>query len=204
METALESVTPLLAQMGFKKRSGWLFTTELEPDVLGWLGLNRATEHRAKGEVEVNPVVGVRFQRVERLVAELRGEKFHGYIPPTINRPIGYLLPEAKYRGWIFGPGRANDTAKDMVSIVEKYGLPFMRSIRGLSELLQMLEARYGFDHLIMYRRPVTCFLAGDTAQARTLVEESLAAIGVREDLAAAEFRKFAAAFLNRLSSVPP
>lgn len=71
----LEAALPLLANIGFRKLAGDVFTLALTPDVIGWLGLNRATQHRGLGEVEINPVVGVRFQEVERLVAECRGEK---------------------------------------------------------------------------------------------------------------------------------
>jgi len=59
----LEAVSSLLAKLGFKKRAHLVFTIDLAPGVLGWLGLNRATQHRAPGEVEINPVVGVRFFR---------------------------------------------------------------------------------------------------------------------------------------------
>ncbi len=52
--------------------------------MLGWLGLNRASTHDAGTAVELFPVVGVRHQGVERVVAELRGEKFHQYIPATV------------------------------------------------------------------------------------------------------------------------
>ena len=76
-------VTPLLAELNFRKRAGQIFTAEITDDVLGWLGLNRATRHCPAGEVEINPVVGVRHQGVERIVAECRGEKFHAYQPPT-------------------------------------------------------------------------------------------------------------------------
>lgn len=85
-----KTCAPLLAELGFKKRAGDVFTVDLDEDVLGWLGLNRATEHRPAGEVEINPVVGVRHQVVERIVAECRGEKFHAYQPPTVSTPLGY------------------------------------------------------------------------------------------------------------------
>jgi hypothetical protein len=67
-------VKALLTQLGFRKRAGEIFTIDIAEDVLGWLGFNTATEHYRAGEFEVNPVVGIRHQRVERLVNDLRGE----------------------------------------------------------------------------------------------------------------------------------
>src|SRR5690242_10447195 len=98
----------MLGAYGFRKRAGQVLTAELAPDVLGWIGLNRATKHRAPGEVEINPVVGVRHQAVERLVAELLGIKFHAYVPPTVCTPLGYLLPEARFRSWLFVRNRVD------------------------------------------------------------------------------------------------
>jgi len=106
-----------------------VFTIDLAPHVLGWLGLNRATRHRAPGEIEINPVIGVRFQEVERLVAELRGEKFHAYAPPTVSTPIGYVMPEPRYTMWLFSRERVDeDVANDMTNAIATHGIAFMCS----------------------------------------------------------------------------
>ncbi len=200
----LDAVLPLLADLGFKKRTGDVFTIKVAPGVLGWLGLNRATQHRAPGEVEINPVVGVRFQEVERVVAECRGEKFHAYQPPTISSPLGYLMPEKKYKPWVFAPGRSENVAADMATAIATHGIPFMRSVVDLTELRRRLEGRSGYEHQVVYRRPVAALLAGDVMRSRTLLDEAMAAIGARTDLAAADFKKFAEALRSRLPSRAP
>ncbi len=192
------AVTPLLADLGFKKRGGEIFTIDLTPGVFGWLGLNRATEHRAPGEVEINPVVGVRFQEVERIVAECRGEKFHAYVPATICRPLGYLMPENRYTAWIFAAERAREVAAQMAAAVASFGVPFMRSVVGFRELDQRLVDGFGFDHQIVYRRPVAALLAGDVSHARNLLDEATTAMATRTDTAAIEFRKFAEVLRGR------
>jgi len=58
LASLVETVRQPLAELGFRKRAGGVFTSDLGDDVLGWLGLNTASEH-VKG-VEVAPVVGVR------------------------------------------------------------------------------------------------------------------------------------------------
>jgi hypothetical protein len=197
----VDALFPLLLGAGFRKRAGDVLTLDLAPGVLGWLGLNRASQHRAPGEVEINPVVGVRFQDVERLVAACRGDKFHPYQPPTISSPIGYLMPDKKYKGWLFGPGRSNDdTAADVARAIDAYGVPFMRSVVDLDELRQRLEGRMGIEDQLVYRRPVAAFLAGDVGRARALLDDALAAIGLRSDLAAADFKNFGRALHRRLT----
>jgi len=196
---SLEGALTLLTKLGFRKRAGEVFTLELRPGVLGWLGLNRATQHRAPGEVEINPVVGVRFQDVERLVAECRGEKFHAYQPPTISSPLGYLMSEKKYMAWVFTPGDSEEVATGMANAIATYGVPFMRSVVDLVELRRRLQDRTGFEHQLAYRRPVAALVAGDAEQARAFLDETLAAIGARTDLAAADFRRFADSLRGRL-----
>src|SRR5690606_27740771 len=87
----LELVRAELAGLAFEKRAGDIFTRDLTSEVLGWIGLNRATRGRP-GVLEINPVVGVRHQPIERLLAELRGEKAHPYVPPTLSVHLGYLM----------------------------------------------------------------------------------------------------------------
>ena len=160
---------------------------------------HRATQHRVPGEVEINPVVGVRFQEVERLVAECRGEKPHAYLPATISSPLGYLMPEKKYMAWVFAPGRSEEVATDMANAIATHGLPFMRSVVDLVELRRRLQDRFGFEHQLAYRRPAAALVAGDAQQARALLDEALAAIGARTDLAAVDFRRFAESLRGRL-----
>lgn len=197
-----ESVGPLLAQLGFKKRAGDIFTIELADDALGWLGMNKATQGRPAGEVEVNPVVGVRHQGVEQLVAELRGEKFHSYLPPTVSSPLGYLMPDARYKGWLFTPAEVDAVAADMAAAIAAHAVPFMQSCASLGEICRRLEQGRGLEHQALYRLPVARFLAGDAAQAASLLESSMAKMRERTDAAAAEFKQFATAFNERLTSV--
>ena len=135
-------VVPLLEKIEFKKRTRDVFTLDLAPGVLGWLGLNRATQHHTPGAVEINPVVGVRFETVERLVAECRGEKFHAYLPPTVSSPIGYVMPQKQYMGWVFSPGRSDEAATDMTDAIAADGVAFMHSIVDLAELRRRLCRR--------------------------------------------------------------
>jgi hypothetical protein len=193
-------VTPLLAQRGFRKRAGGIFTTELANGALGWVGLNSASRHYPAGSVEINPVVGIRNQEVERVVAEVRGERFHEYVPPTLSTPLGYLFPEARYRSWIFGADDSLTAATEMVEAIADYGVPFMQRLSSLPELCRGLEKSSGLEHQLVYRRPVARMLLGELVKAREVLDQSLAALGDRRDPAAEELRRFGEALRERLA----
>lgn len=195
----IASIAPLLAKLGFKKRAGQVFTMDLNHDALGWLGLNAATKHRPSGEVEINPIIGVRHMGVERLVAELRGEEMHPYLPPTVSMPLGYLCPEVQYRSWIFVDDFVDHNAAGMVAMIAEYGLQFMRVNAELDELCRSLDKSIGFEHQIAYRRPVARFLLGDRQRARDELHDAVAKLAGRTDPAAEEFRRFGNAFRHRL-----
>lgn len=188
-----------LQRLGFKKRAGVVFTRDAGADVLGWLGLNRASRHTAPGEFEVNPVVGIRHQGVERVVAELRGEKFHAYQPPTVSSPLGYLMPEARYRAWLVSDAPESEASiADLVAAVGEHAVPFLESNATLTALCGLLDEGLGFEHQVVYRRPVAWLLAGEADRAATLVDAAEADLGARDDAAAAELRAFVAAFRRR------
>lgn len=190
-----------LADLGFRKRAGGIFTTDLDDEVFGWLGLNRASRHRPAGEVEVNPVVGVRHQGVERLVAEYCGQKFHPYVPATVVTPLSHLMPDGRYRTWVFGASNDDDASgREMVAAIEKYGLPFMRATVTLPELSRRIEDGFGIDSQLDYRRPVALLLAGDRAGARRALEAALTRLGDRGDPAAQDLRRFVDALSVRIA----
>ena len=198
MNPALAEAVTRLQSLSFKKRAGTVFTREVVEDVLGWLGLNQASRHLPAGQVEVNPVVGIRHQGIERVVAELRGEKFHEYQPPTVSTPLGYVMPGSRYRAWILGAGSPEASSEDLVTSVASYGLPFMESGSSLSQLCRLLDQNRGFQHQLVYRRLVAWALAGDAARSIELVHAAEADLGDRTDAAAAELRSFIAAFRDR------
>jgi hypothetical protein len=202
LNEVLAPIAPMLLELGFKKHAGQIFTLGIDVELLGWLGLNLAREHRAAGEVEINPVVGVRHQGVERLVAELCEEQFHSYKPPTISSPLGYLLPERNYKPWIFSGFDDREPAEEMMQAIRGYGLLFMRSVVTLQNLCQRIDDGMGFSHQLIYRRPVAWLLAGDPNTAGEIIRDEITSLGDRTDLAASRFRSFAKRFEAKLSQL--
>lgn len=193
----LVAIADRLQDLGFKKRAGAVFTVDVADATLGWLGLNTASRHQPPGRVEVNPVVGIRHQDIERIVAELRGDRFHPYLPPTVNTPLGYLMPGSRYKAWLLD---TSDVAGEdnLVRAVAAYGLSFMRSGATLAEIRRLLDEGLGFDHQLVYRRPVALAITGDIAGSLQSIEAIEVELGDRNDAAAAQLRSFAAAFRRR------
>lgn len=200
-KAVLEAIVPRLAQLGLKKRSGMIFTIEVAKDFLGWVGLNTATEHQARGEMDINPVIGVRHQEVERLVAELSGDKFHPYAPPTISSPLGYLQPEKRFKVWHFAPGSEAAAAAEMSAAIATHALPFIRSVTTLDELGRQIDRRMGIEGQLRYTRPIVALLAGDSDRAGRLLDEALAVLEGHTHGSADDFRRFAAALRPLLSA---
>lgn len=189
-----------LASAGFKKRSGEVYTRQVTGDVLGWLGLNKAV-NRQDGLLEVNPVVGVRHQALERVVADLLCEKFHEYAPPTVSVHLGYVMPEHRYRPWLFGGDMSvQEVIGEMVGAILSYGVPFMERLSALTAVVaSMSDSKVGIADQLAFRRPVGYLLLGDDKGAREALGSWLERIGDRQDLAAKRFRSFAEAFERRL-----
>lgn len=198
---ASEAWRTALVSAGFRKRSGDVFTRAVAADVLGWLGLNRAVS-RGDGLLEVNPVVGVRHQALERVVAELLGERFQEYVPPTVSVHLGYVMPEGRYRPWLFGgDAPVGDVAGEMAGAIVTYGMPFMDERASLSAVVtSMADGRAGIAEQLAFRRPVGYLLLGEPGRAREEVRASVDRLADRGDPAAQRFRGFASAFEKRLA----
>ena len=193
IDLAVQTLRDPLQQAGFRKRAGQIFTIPLTDDVLGWLGLNHARRHREPGEVGVAPIVGIRHQEVERLIARLRREKFYEYQPPTFLRQIGYVMPRHRNMLWEFGGPYGSSAEPELLAAIVDYGVPYMRSLIPLPAVLDAINQ--GFCHFPEYRLPAVLAVMGRYDDARAAVASAVAALGERQDAAAQELRQFAAAF---------
>jgi hypothetical protein len=191
-----DSLRNPLEHVGFRQRIRGIFTIELAPGVLGWLGLNHATRYQEAGQVEVNPVVGVRHQAVERLIAELRGEKYHEYLPPTVSTPIGYVMPERRYITWEFGGRHGMAAEPALIAAVMDYGLPFMRSLILLEPTLEAINQ--GLSQRPEYHVPSILEEMGRHQDAMAALARIVSELGERQDAAARHLSDFAAAFERR------
>jgi hypothetical protein len=200
-KTAFSLLQDRLARIGFEKRKPGLFSSPISDDVIGWIGLNKATRGRSDA-LDVNPVVGIRNQRIERLVAELAGDAFDVLIPPTIAGNVGYLSPGGRYKSFTFTDSIENEEIADQLcKTVSKYGLPFMKKTADLRALVEVMQTlRFGMAEQLSYRLPVGFCLLAETERAKAFIAAKLSEIGTRADPAALRYKTFAARLSERLA----
>lgn len=189
-----------LASLGFEKRKFGIMTIRISDDVLGWIGLNSATGGM-KDAVEVNPVVGVRNQKIETLVAEIVGEKADKVIPATLAGHIGYMKPANKYAPYFFYRDTSLEPpAQALIVDVRDYGIPFIQAHSDVAVLVEGLRTyRFAIDYMAEYRIPAGLFLLGLMEEAQAALDAALKKTGDRQDPAALRFRFFAANFAAKL-----
>ena len=189
-----------LVDHGFKKRSKEILTFDLSSEFLGWLGLNRAVQ-RGDGSLAINPVIGVRYQRLERAYSELMDENFHAYIPPTLSVNIGYLMPDNSYKTWsFFNKSNNQRIVDDMVAAIEKYGISFMDTMSNEDAILEALKVSdFSMPESRKFRLPLIKYMRGDIEQARAELTRTLEEVNTREDMAAQYYRRFAQKLITKL-----
>ncbi len=201
MPTGLQlAVAALRAPMegaGFLPRAGGRYVIPLAPGMMGIVGLVHATRGYGPGETSLYPIVGVRAEVVEWIVAALQGSKLQQYYPYTISRPLGEIAG-LRYidANWAFGPGNTDVPASDLVATLVRHGLPFMREHSTLPAIWKAIEQRW--CRTPEYRKPVVLALLGQRAEAHAVLDQLEAGMAGRQDPAAQEWRRFAVAFRQR------
>ena len=197
----LRTVQEALGALGFQKRKAGILTLSVKPDVVGSVGLNVATTGRGPGILEINPVVGVRNQQIERLVAELANEPFNEVIPVTLAGNVGYMSPADRYLPFLFMEGGAVEpVADELCETVATYGMPFINTNANLPTLVEsMRTVRFGIPFVLEYRIPVGLFLLDDYARVKEFLGSKLAEIRSRNDPAALLYKSFASELHKRL-----
>jgi len=192
IKLAFSVIAEKLVALGFEKCKPDIFTMVLDDNVICWVGLNKA--FRQADTLEVNLVIGVRNQQVERTLSELLGEPFNELTPATIAGNIGYISPSNSYKPYLFSQkADFSQVAVEMASDIEVYGLQFAKAHSDLSALVEAMQiARFGVPEQLSYRIPVALCLLGQTEKAARFVSGKLVEIGNRTDPAAQRYIGFA------------
>ncbi len=193
----------LLAR-GYKERSDGIFTLDIADQVNGWVGLNRAV-NRGDGQLVIHPFIGIRHQLVERKLAEIRGEKFRPYSPPTLRTHLQYLMPEGSYEPWLFGEeAPVKDRVRTMIADIDTFGNVFMQKHTSLETLARCLEEKlYSHPESRAFRLPIIYLLLGSQELSLGALDEFLVDLGDRTDLAALQYREYAQALREAIGPLP-
>ncbi len=197
-----EACRRALEELGFTKRRH-RFSIEINQDVVGTVGLNRAVRRRDR-VVEINPVVGVLHLPLACRLAEIGGEpKVSRYsAPPTISRHIGYLTPRHKYTPWLFSEkADADGIARHMAEVIHDHGLPFLRQHQKLIDFYDsMVHRRFGGSaERFAYYLPVAALMLGMPGKSSEHIKRYLSNIRGRHDISAENYRKFAGQMFDLL-----
>jgi len=197
--TVLASVHQSLAEIGFHERKQGIPCRIVSDDVLALVGLNTARSGRGPGVLEINTVVGIRNQRVEKLVSELDEFPYNEVSPFTAGANVGYLSPVDRYTPFLFREAEPIDViSAELAAAVRDYGLPFVEANIDLATLLTTLRSpRRSIQFQSAYRIPVVLHLLERDEEALAHLDGQLAKLDSpkRSDPAAEQFRRFAARF---------
>ncbi|MFF4648251.1 hypothetical protein [Streptomyces sp. NPDC001389] len=192
-----------LTGAGWRKSAGDVYFLDLGGGFQAWVGLNKASRHHP---LKINPVVGLRYDPLERLVTDLLGQ------PPgravTIARPVAYLTPGNTFLQLTVAAERdAGPAADELCGLVDAYGLPFARRHADPDALTGALEAGGNVPNPDRVRLllPAMHVLQGRIEDARASLDLGLAHFqDTIAGPAAAEFRLFAAALAPLLADQDP
>jgi hypothetical protein len=165
---------------------------------MGWLGLN-TTSAGMPAELGINPVVGIRHAKLETALLELVSGLPRPPIP-SATKPLGYLMPENKFRTWSFLDGEsAAVVAADMASAVSVYGQRFIDTYSDWGVYSATIEESGMIpDHQRAIFYPIIAIINGETARAESLVRDELVRVGEKSDMYSTSYRDFAHKFTNK------
>lgn len=187
------AVKARLVEAGWRKRSGDIYTREVAPGYLAWLGLNRATKYGPP--FGVNPVCGVCADELEKLVFALQALEPQKYVTPTLCRPVGYLTPANTYLELKVDRENLVTMADEISDLVVAYGLPFAESHSSLESILDGLRRGLSPRQHEHERTAVVLALLGRSEEAAREAAEALEELGSRTDPAAENLRAFVQRF---------
>jgi hypothetical protein len=188
-----------MTSAGWRKHTGDVFTLDLGHGFFAWLGLNRATKYHP---LEVNPVMGLRYEPLEDLISDLFGEKPTRLRTATLSSPIGYLTPQRMFLQLeIASIEDALPAADKLRDLVHKYGLPIAQQHANPDAVLVALHtgtplANHQRPRILI---PALHLLHGDIPEARRALHLGQAAYTGTDSLAARHYQRFADALNARL-----
>lgn len=167
------------SQYGFKRRKQNNYIRTTDGNVIQDIGFTTATRGQ-KHVVYLNPVVGIIYRDVDKLMLQLRDGvnpniKDYG---PMICRPIGYLMPEHYFKEWKFTKDKdIREDAEDMAKAIIEYGSSYLEELSDVDQMIYGLAtSKYSYigSEVRDYILPVLYYLYGNSEQALLTVENAV------------------------------
>ena len=174
-----------LTSIGFIKARDGIFLRSIAPNVSGWIGIGLASRQRG-GEVDADPMVGVRYEPAERLVPSSAAHD------ATVFRPLYELLSGSGYRTWSFDGDNVEEQADALTDAVQHVAVPFIESLASPEAVKEALTT-WAFADVRRRRLPALRLAEGDEAGARTELSRQKSQLEEENDPAALqEYETFA------------
>jgi hypothetical protein len=186
-----------LVAAGWTKRGGAdIFMRAVDGDTLAWVGLNRATKYKP---IVIWPIAGVRHEPTMRLIDALMGSS--DAVAPTLCHPLRYLGAIEEKALQVGDQLDIEGAVKELVSLVNRFAVPFALSLQDPDRQLEALSARMWLPvpEYAIARRPAMLAVLGRRAEAMLALDEELATLGARSDAAAEHYRSFGSALRKHL-----
>jgi hypothetical protein len=114
---------------GWEPRAAGWFTRPLDEGCLAVVAIGTASKHYSRGEAEATAYVGVRHEATEQITSYLCDVVDRSYQQRTAVRPIGYLMPDRRWRGWHVTAETVEQSAVDLARAINTHGLPFLNEL---------------------------------------------------------------------------
>jgi hypothetical protein len=195
-----------MRSIGWQPRAAGWFTMRITDGFLGVIAIGAASKYCEPGTALITLHVGIRDEVREEVVSRLCDDKDAGYQQRSVTTSIGYLMPECRWREWLITPDNADAVASELAGAAVEYAEPYLRGLA--SDRAKLLDAVWGDRHVgqpwgvcrvVVYRAR---YLGGENALA--YLDEEIAALGSRTDLAADAVREMAPRARAWLASLDP
>lgn len=184
-----DALREALASREFTPLQDGVFSIELVPEIRGWVGIGLATEKRG-GEVDADPMVGVRYEPVEKIV------RSSASVQPTVIRPLYELIEGGEYQTWSFNERNLATQAEALAEALVSHAIPFFESLTTVTAIEEALRS-WSFADRRRTRLPALLLAQGDEEGARAAIERETALLETDGDQASlADYETFAAQLL--------
>lgn len=183
IKIVLNKLNEYFTSLGMQKQKEDIYIQEISENIISWIGLNKAVKQKGN-YVEINVVIGVRHQGVEKLVADLREFKFHKYAPPTFSIHFGYITPNKCYSPLVFTPDVKIDKIIDVFKgEFENYGHKLLKENTTLENICNTLNnKRFLLPQQGEYRLAVCYFMQKQYNKATEYINQHLEKLKGKED----------------------
>lgn len=150
--------------IGYVKK-GEMFIKEINSDVYSTIFFNLAS-YQSKGHVLVAPMVGLHYERVEKMLIKVSNYSWLKRYNNTIYEHIGYLMPSHTFAEWDFFEydTTSETTVNNCKNAILKYARVYYERFSDLENVIQYILENKSWNPInygCFARLPILYYLVG-------------------------------------------